>query len=388
MSDIEDYAYSPYDDIEDILYNADPAPELADDLADHAIHSPVYQDEIAGFELQDYFSDWEYYSDDYMDDDPVLMRQTPQVGSPPRPFAKENDNQKVTKRGKKRKLADTLDIPPVDPRDRELLTRCIKGTVWARPSERSPPLYRNGQESKVALMKNWKEVFAITDDGWHPGLGQSKEDESWAHNMSLADMGLQNVHGQTFHRDADRQETEFEDDDEFNEFDGEEDDVEEGDVVIGFPGILPASVARASHLSAASVEDAGGGQGISKMTSVNLTSKHVHPSNGRDALSEDDLPRKQRRLKLDISSPPHSTESAAGPAGETDSWPTRGTTSPYKGETRRPENMPKAQATDAEQVKAPITNGSTTTGNRKRKATEEPYVEEGGPSKSTRSSRA
>src|SRR3954454_17739609 len=102
MSDLEDYAYSPYDDLEDILWDADPNPELADDLAEHALHSPVYLDEIAGYELEEYHSDWEYYSDDYMDDDPTLEN---------REFVEKDSFQK---RGKKRKLVDTKDIPALD----------------------------------------------------------------------------------------------------------------------------------------------------------------------------------------------------------------------------------------------------------------------------------
>src|ERR1700744_6154107 len=123
MSDIEDYAYSPYDDLEDILYDADPAPELADDLAEHAVHSPVYQDEDAvKNELQEYFSDWNYYSDDYMDDDPSLLRKNPQDGSSP----KQSTNlRRSVKRGKKRKLGETQDTPSSHVDEDQLLTRSI-----------------------------------------------------------------------------------------------------------------------------------------------------------------------------------------------------------------------------------------------------------------------
>lgn len=57
MSDDEYYYDSPYEDVYDILYDADPAPELADDLAERAVYSPIWQHTHTG-ELKDYFSDW------------------------------------------------------------------------------------------------------------------------------------------------------------------------------------------------------------------------------------------------------------------------------------------------------------------------------------------
>ena len=298
MSDVEDYPYSPYDDLEDILWDADPAPELADDLAGHAIHSPVYQEEDAvKNELQEYFSDWEYYSDDYMDDDPALLRRNPQDGGP-------LELKDTVKRGKKRKLVETQDIPSLDLDEDRLLTRCIQGTIWAKPSDLKTPHYKNGQEKKVALMKDWKIVSAFKENGW--GRSTSKEDESWANNMSLADMGLRNVVTQSsFEQDAQPAETEadfVEEEDGEGEGDQEDEDEEEvGDLPervqaeIVFSKDMPIPAAGSSRLRNAMLleEDDGGGQ-----------TTQVLPEPEED----DDAPRKRRRVKPDLPSPPDSNE--------------------------------------------------------------------------------
>lgn len=186
MSDdgFADDAFSSYSDFDDILYDADPSPDLADDLASHALHSPVYADD-PGYELLEYHSDWDYYSDDYYDDDPLLLKNTPQDGSPPK-------SQKQAKRGKKRKLADLDDIPEIDLGERVKLRDCIRGTVWAKPAARRSNLYKSGQEPKVALLRDWQTRFGTTrvNQPVKSERPRLEKDESWANDMSLADMGL------------------------------------------------------------------------------------------------------------------------------------------------------------------------------------------------------
>ena len=201
MSDLEDYAYSPYDDLEDILYDADPAPELADDLAEHALHSPVYLDEIAGYELQEYHSDWEYYSDDYMDDDPALEKRD------------LVEHQTSRKRGKKRKLVETNDIPALDLNETKLITRSIKGTVWAKPGRTEPPTHNVGQGDRISLMKNWRQVFSIKDDGWGRRTDAIDNDESWAKDLGLADMGLQPQRQSSFEQGPVQQDDDYDEED-------------------------------------------------------------------------------------------------------------------------------------------------------------------------------
>jgi hypothetical protein len=109
-------------------------------------------------------SDWEYYSDDYYDDDPKLLRTNPQGGSPShnRHFKKLNGAQ----RGKKRKLAATSDIPDLCldedlKHDLKAMRPPVEGTVWRSASSdgETKKLYEPGRGERVALLENWREVF-------------------------------------------------------------------------------------------------------------------------------------------------------------------------------------------------------------------------------------
>lgn len=195
MSDDEYVAggYSPYSDLEDLLWDADPAPDLADDLASHALHSPIFADE-PGYELLEYHSDWEYYSDDYFDDDPHILKNNPQDGGSSKVHRPGGDQ---PARGKKRKLVETQDIPPLDLGERKHLEACMKGTIWATPIPERENLYTSTEPQKVALMKDWKNKFGSIKVQPESDSKEviSHADESWAANMSLADMGLTNERG-------------------------------------------------------------------------------------------------------------------------------------------------------------------------------------------------
>ncbi|EXJ81145.1 hypothetical protein A1O3_07434 [Capronia epimyces CBS 606.96] len=349
MSDFEDYAYSPYDDIEDILYDADPAPELADDLAEHAVHSPIYEGEIAGSELQDYFSDWEYYSDDYMDDDPVLLKQNPQAGSPlSRSSRKENDKNGKPKRGKKRKLNETPGKSLADAQDVDLISRCIKGTVWAKPATVGPPCYKEGQQLKVALMKNWREVFAITDSGWGRSQRDINEDESWAKDMSLEDMGLKNVQGQPFEQNGEHQESVYDD----NGQDEEE-------------------------IAGGEIEEDASNESPSTALPV-----------GSDGVSDDELPRKRRRLKPDHPSLSTLSPSTLFDTKNIDASSTDRASLSSRESADKPPDHATANDSHSKPEKPSAVKELSSNDSRKRKALEEVYVEEAGPLKSTASSRA
>ncbi|OCT50432.1 hypothetical protein CLCR_07310 [Cladophialophora carrionii] len=357
MSDIEDYAYSPYDDLEDVLYDADPDPELADDLASHAIHSPIYHEEDAvKDELQEYFSDWEYYSDDYVDDDPTLLRKNPQDGGPIRRLA---HTETEPKRGKKRKLVETQDIPTLDLNEDQLLTRCIKGVIWAKPSELRTPQYEGGQENKVALMKDWKEVFAVKDSGWGRASGGEQQDESWANDLSLADMGLRNLPRQaSFKHDDQDEEAGFEEDD------------------------------GAEHIAVGVEEDMVSDKGSPRPSS----SKHrtamlldeddgevPHDSPAAQDLEDERGPRKKRRVKPDLPSPPDSNEAVTLDLEESQ------VTSKLKAAALAKHDSVTGDSNQTVQAKAPISGGSDVQQIRKRKAAEEP---DDGVNRSTASSRA
>jgi len=362
MSDIEDYAYSPYDELDDILYDADPAPELADDLAGHAVPSPVYQDEIAGYELQDYFSDWEYYSDDYMDDDPALLKKNPQDGSNPKKSRKAKDEAKVGKRGMKRKFTETLNVQPAD---EELLIRNIKGTLWATPPQPRTPPYNKGHEVKVALMKNWKELFAITDDGWGRSTGEAEEDESWAKDMSLADMGLQNMQGMSRDHNVEQDNSEAEEEEE--EEDDADADLEE------------------ERTEAAEVDEGDEIDVVPEMEPKPPPSETESAAYAEGLVDEEDLPRKRRRLSADLSKSSASPGAAIVQVADSHARSATPGSHTLSSATDKNTRGPVEQSV-SEQIINSTANGSTSTTNRKRKATEEP--EESGLSRSTASSRA
>ncbi|KAK6365107.1 hypothetical protein LTS17_011585 [Exophiala oligosperma] len=375
MSDIEDYTYSPYDDIEDILDDVDPALELADDLADHTMPSPVYQDEIAGYDMQEYFSDWDYYSDDYMDDDPSLLKINPQDGTAPNQSTPQKPEAKAEKRGTKRKLADRLNAPLSD---EELLVRNIKGTLWATPiSPRTPP-YRKEEDSKVALMKNWREIFAITDSGWGRNGANPEEDESWAKDMSLADMGLQNVQGKRMDQNVQR------DDDAERGRDEEGDDYDE--VVLAAEDV---GVDDLRHLSAA-IETKYGDEvreieGTESTPPPEGTETVALAKIAEDSVVDGEPPRKRRRMQEELATSPASESATAGKVTSTRSSATE--SSSLVG-TRLKETRSKAQADSQPHKydKPSGTNGSAPAQKKKRKAIEEPA--ESAISRSTASSRA
>jgi hypothetical protein len=109
-------------------------------------------------------SDWEYYSDDYYDDDPTLLKNNPQEGSP-----LQRSKLKISEglhRGKKRKLAATSDIPELsldeDPSDDLRAMRpWFQGTIWKSgvPERTEKTLYQPGMGQRVSLLGNWREVF-------------------------------------------------------------------------------------------------------------------------------------------------------------------------------------------------------------------------------------
>ena len=192
MSDDEYYGFSsPFDEYDE--YWEEGAGDIAGDLAEHTVHSPVWQDDPQ-YGLDYYNSDWEYYSDDYWDEDPQLLKANPQDGGPPRRAFVGN------KKGTKRKLAELEEIPPLDLGERSTLLKCVKGTVWAASTSEPPVYYREGDSEKIALLKDWKVNFRLEQGGDEqddvaPRPGRLHRDESWANDMSLADMGLMGTTG-------------------------------------------------------------------------------------------------------------------------------------------------------------------------------------------------
>lgn len=130
-----------------------------DDLAIGAVHSPVLLDHPV-YETYDYASDWDYYSDDYYDDDPSVVRKHKKAGT-----SDDKERSMAEKPKKKRKLMPTEDIPDMElgeVEDNEMVSSDnFKGVVWRNSNHnaRKGELYEPGQGDAVALIKNWRELF-------------------------------------------------------------------------------------------------------------------------------------------------------------------------------------------------------------------------------------
>ncbi|KAK2754375.1 hypothetical protein FQN54_007019 [Arachnomyces sp. PD_36] len=153
-----------YDDDFDgeFLYFDDMEADIADDLAAGTVHSPVLYDHPS-FDTYDCPSDWEYYSDDYFDDDPSIVRKNKDADD------KSKRSIGGGKSKKKRKLLAPMDeIPDMDLGEAVVVDKGLvgwdnfKGVVWRNSNHTSTKkgeLYEPGQGEVVALLKNWREVF-------------------------------------------------------------------------------------------------------------------------------------------------------------------------------------------------------------------------------------
>jgi hypothetical protein len=138
-------------------------------------------------------SDWEYYSDDYYDDDPTLLKNNPQDGNP-----LQRRKFKVSEslhRGKKRKLAATSDIPELsldgDPSDDLRTMRpWFQGTVWKSgvPERTEKMLYQPGMGQRVSLLGNWREVFKASQP-----FGGTRRKSPWRNRKSGQEVAGRNA---------------------------------------------------------------------------------------------------------------------------------------------------------------------------------------------------
>ncbi|KAJ5785828.1 uncharacterized protein N7503_011040 [Penicillium pulvis] len=176
MSDDEDY----YDFEEEYLYE-DAVPDLVVSRTTYmsptrpATNNPLFplQDELAasswyeaalyedpGIEVEDYFSDWDYYSDDYHDDDPTVAQSRPRTKIEPA----------ATKTKKTRAHAAARPHHPL-----KLDITSFQGVVWKtdsleRDTDVSVQIYEPGQLDKVAFLQDWREIFKSAQ----PALDKSR----------------------------------------------------------------------------------------------------------------------------------------------------------------------------------------------------------------------
>ncbi|EED17502.1 conserved hypothetical protein [Talaromyces stipitatus ATCC 10500] len=146
MSDDEFY----YDDDDDWYWYEEDNMGLGDDLAENAIHSPIMVEDPS-LETVDTYSDWEYYSDDYYDDDPTITTTHNTNGEP---------------RRKRQKLSSIGNIPALElgssiVDSSSQMADSFKGVLWRVPvkEDEKMELYEPGKEEKVALLSDWRELF-------------------------------------------------------------------------------------------------------------------------------------------------------------------------------------------------------------------------------------
>ncbi|KAJ5908182.1 hypothetical protein N7495_000864 [Penicillium taxi] len=153
MSDDEDY----YEWEEEYLFE-DLVPDLVDELAANGYYEAgLYED--PAIEVEDYYSDWDYYSDDYYDDDPSVKPRTVRARA------------KGTKtRGNPEKNRGVLPQSTCEPD-----VTSFQGVIWKTPSHErdqdvSVQIYEPGNGAKVALLENWREIFKSVQ----PSLDKSR----------------------------------------------------------------------------------------------------------------------------------------------------------------------------------------------------------------------
>jgi hypothetical protein len=136
---------------------------LQDELAASSNYeAPLYED--PKMDVNDYLSDWEYYSDDYHDDDPTVKQNS---------IAASRDaatsETRRTKPGTQTKRA---------PRPRSSLKHdmtSFQGVIWRTPSmgdglDLAVQIYEPGNGEKVAFLENWREIFKSAQ----PALDKSR----------------------------------------------------------------------------------------------------------------------------------------------------------------------------------------------------------------------
>ncbi|KAL8721220.1 MAG: hypothetical protein Q9181_007755 [Wetmoreana brouardii] len=145
------------DDDEDDFWIDDPYAE-ADDLAEHTMQSPVLINYDPAIELEEGWTDWEYYSDDFFDfeESRRKRRKMDKTG---------NELEASTTKHNQQKLKSTEKLPELSlgeaalP-DEEDSFRSQATVVWkARGDSPKPPTVEAGQEEKVSILKDWRERF-------------------------------------------------------------------------------------------------------------------------------------------------------------------------------------------------------------------------------------
>ena len=122
--------------------------------------------EDPSLETVDTYSDWEYYSDDYYDDDPTIITKHKTNGEP---------------RKKRRKLSSIENIPSLSLGSSMVdsstsMANSFKGVLWRVPvkTDDKIELYEPGKGEQVALLSDWRELVKTPI---HDSNGAKADDE-------------------------------------------------------------------------------------------------------------------------------------------------------------------------------------------------------------------
>jgi hypothetical protein len=114
--------------------------------------------------VEDYFSDWEYYSDDYHDDDPTVKQFAMKTTAPPaqKKAGRAQAQAKATANRVARPKSSV--VPDIS---------SFQGVIWKTPSldpYQDVAVFYEPIGNKVALLKDWREVFKSAQ----PALDKSR----------------------------------------------------------------------------------------------------------------------------------------------------------------------------------------------------------------------
>lgn len=128
--------------------------------------------------MEDYFSDWDYYSDDYYDDDPSVKQSG--AGTKQTSAATKSRRAHPASRKKTRVARPQSSVQP------DLAS--FQGVIWKttgleKDQDVAIQIYEPGHGDKVALLENWREVFKSA----HPALDKSRLRKRKPRGMPLED---------------------------------------------------------------------------------------------------------------------------------------------------------------------------------------------------------
>lgn len=139
-----------------------------DDLAEHTMHSPVWQEHPAD-DTAEYWSDWDYYSDDYYDQGaPKRKRQKVAGESTSEAKGEIAEGPQVGKR--RRKFRSAEEIPELSlgeslDSDMEDSVAAKPTVLWRSKEAHDPvetPIVTEGEGEQVALLRDWRERFEVS----------------------------------------------------------------------------------------------------------------------------------------------------------------------------------------------------------------------------------